>query len=184
MHGTSVCDIALRVDDATSAIERARGLGAEVMETNERKDELKIPAIRGVGGGILRFIDAATGLANWREVDFRPVETPASETGVGLEKIDHLAQTMKYEEMLTWTLFYTSILELEKVSMVDVIDPSGLVRSRAIQNLAGNLRVTLNGAENQNTLAGQFIDRTQAEVHSWMSDMSNNKEDCSHEDVQ
>ena len=130
------------------------------METNERKDELKIPAIRGVGGGILRFIDAATGLANWREVDFRPVETPASETGVGLEKIDHLAQTMKYEEMLTWTLFYISILELEKVSMVDVIDPSGLVRSRAIQNLAGNLRVTLNGAENQNTLAGQFIDRT------------------------
>ena len=113
-----------------------------------------------MGGGILRFIDAATGLANWREVDFRPVETPASATGVGLETIDHLAQTMKYEEMLTWTLFYTSILELEKVSMVDVIDPSGLVRSRAIQNPAGDLRVTLNGAENQNTLAGQFIDRT------------------------
>jgi len=160
VHGTSVCDIALRVDDATSAIERARGLGAEVMETNERKDELKIPAIRGVGGGILRFIDAATGLANWREVDFRPVEPPTSATGVGLETIDHLAQTMKYEEMLTWTLFYTSILELEKVSMVDVIDPSGLVRSRAIQNPTGDLRVTLNGAENQNTLAGQFIDRT------------------------
>ena len=44
--------------------------------------------------------------------------------------------------------------------MVDVIDPSGLVRSRAIQNPAGDLRVTLNGAENQNTLAGQFIDLT------------------------
>jgi len=64
VHGTSVCDIALRVDDATLVIERARGLGAEVIETKEGRDELKIPAIRGVGGGIPRFIDAATGLAN------------------------------------------------------------------------------------------------------------------------
>jgi 4-hydroxyphenylpyruvate dioxygenase len=46
------------------------------------------------------------------------------------------------------------------VPMVDVVDPGGLVRSRAIQNDSGDLRVTLNGAENQNTLAGHFIDRT------------------------
>ena len=61
---------------------------------------------------------------------------------------------MKNEEMLTWTLFYTSLIELEKISMVDVVDPGFLVRTRAIQNPAGNLRVTMNGAENQNTLAG------------------------------
>ena len=67
---------------------------------------------------------------------------------------------MKYEDMLTWTLFYTSILDAGKVSMVDVVDPGGLVRSRAIQNVSGDLRITLNGAENLNTLAGQFIDRT------------------------
>ena len=160
LHGTSVCDIALRVDDATSVIERARGLGAEVMEEKEGRDELKIPVIWGVGGGVIRFIDAATGLANWREVDFRPVETQSSATGLGLETIDHLAQTMNYEEMLTSTLCYTSILELKRVSMVDVIDPGGLVRSWTIQNPASDLRVTLNGAENQNTLAGQFIART------------------------
>ena len=44
--------------------------------------------------------------------------------------------------------------------MVDVVDPGGLVRSRAIQNVSGDLRITLNGAENLHTLAGQFIDRT------------------------
>jgi 4-hydroxyphenylpyruvate dioxygenase len=67
---------------------------------------------------------------------------------------------MKYEEMLTWTLFYTSILDVDQVAMVDVVDPGGLVRSRAIQNKTGDLRVTLNGAENQNTLAGRFISQT------------------------
>ena len=109
---------------------------------------------------MLRFVDDASGLTNWSNVDFRPVEAVSTETGVGLEKIDHLAQTMKYEDMLTWTLFYTSILDAGKVSMVDVVDPGGLVRSRAIQNVSGDLRITLNGAENLNTLAGQFIDRT------------------------
>ena len=159
-HGTSVCDIAFRVDDAASTIERARLLGAEIVTTPAGRGELAIPAIKGVGGGILRFVDDASGLTNWSNVDFRPVEAVSTETGVGLEKIDHLAQTMKYEDMLTWTLFYTSILDAGKVSMVDVVDPGGLVRSRAIQNVSGDLRITLNGAENLNTLAGQFIDRT------------------------
>lgn len=160
VHGTSVCDIAIKVDAAAAVIDRARSLGADIVETTQGEDELKIPAIRSVGGGLLRFVDDASGLANWWEVDFRAIDAPEPATGVGLQKIDHLAQTMKYEEMLTWTLFYTSILEVEKVSMVDVVDPGGLVRSRAIQNVSGDLRVTLNGAENQNTLAGQFIDRT------------------------
>ena len=159
-HGTSVCDIAFRVDDAASTIERARLLGAEIVTTPASRGELAIPAIKGVGGGMLRFVDDASGLTNWSNVDFRPVEAVSTETGVGLEKIDHLAQTMKYEDMLTWTLFYTSILDAGKVSMVDVVDPGGLVRSRAIQNVSGDLRITLNGAENLNTLAGQFIDRT------------------------
>ena len=67
---------------------------------------------------------------------------------------------MKYEEMLTWALFYTSIFDTSKVPMVDVVDPAGLVRSRAIQNADGSLRITLNGAESQDTLAGRFISET------------------------
>jgi 4-hydroxyphenylpyruvate dioxygenase len=67
---------------------------------------------------------------------------------------------MKYEEMLTWALFYTSIFDTSKVPMVDVVDPAGLVRSRAIQNDDGSLRITLNGAESQDTLAGRFISET------------------------
>ena len=159
-HGTSVCDIALRVDDAARTVERASMLGAETVMTPAGKGELSIPAIRGVGGGMVRFIDQESDLAGLWTIDFTPAADGEALPDVGLQRVDHLAQTMKYEEMLTWTLFYTSILEAEKVPMVDVVDPGGLVRSRAIQNDSGDLRVTLNGAENQNTLAGNFIERT------------------------
>ena len=158
-HGTSVCDIALRVDDAARTEERASMLGAETVMTPAGKGELSIPAIRGVGGGMVRFIDQESDLAGLWTIDFTPAADGEALPDVGLQRVDHLAQTMKYEEMLTWTLFYTSILEAEKVPMVDVVDPGGLVRSRAIQNDSGDLRVTLNGAENQNTLAGHFIER-------------------------
>ena len=64
---------------------------------------------------------------------------------------------MNYEEMLTWLLFYTSIFETEKSPMVDVVDPAGLARSQVIENAAGSLRITLNGAEKRRTLAGHFL---------------------------
>ena len=41
----------------------------------------------------------------------------------GVHRIDHIAQTMGYDEMLSWTQFYTSIFSMAKSSMVDVIDP-------------------------------------------------------------
>ena len=44
--------------------------------------------------------------------------------------------------------------------MVDVVDPSGLVRSQVIENASGSLRLTLNGAESHRTLAGRFIAET------------------------
>ena len=78
----------------------------------------------------------------------------------GLTRIDHVGQTMNYEEMPTWLLFYTSIFRTTKTPMVDVIDPAGLVRSQVIESAGRRFRLTLNGAENRRTLAGHFIAET------------------------
>ena len=78
----------------------------------------------------------------------------------GCLRTDHIAQTMDYDQMLTWVLFYRSIFEVRKSPMVDVLDPAGLVRSQAIENASGSLRLTLNGAENKRTLAGHFVAST------------------------
>jgi 4-hydroxyphenylpyruvate dioxygenase len=159
-HGTSVCDIGLRVSNARATVERAVALDADVFSQSVGPGELKIPAIRGVGGGVMHFIDGASDLARVWDIEFRPVPAPVGANDAGLVAIDHVAQTMNYEEMLTWILFYTSIFEVHKTSMVDVVDPAGLVRSQVIENDDGSLRLTLNGAENHRTLAGHFIAET------------------------
>ena len=88
-------------------------------------------------------------------MEFEGADAPHD--GAGLKHIDHLAQTMSYDEMLSWTLFYSSIFDMAKAPMVDVVDPDGLVRSQAVEAEGGALRITLNGAETHRTFAGRFL---------------------------
>ncbi|UUP15729.1 bifunctional sugar phosphate isomerase/epimerase/4-hydroxyphenylpyruvate dioxygenase family protein [Nitratireductor thuwali] len=157
VHGTSAYALGLKVDDVGPTVARARALGAETFEQAPGPGELTVPAIRGVGGGIIYFIDGQSNLGKIWEIEFDPVGVEPDGMAVGLTAVDHVAQTVAYEEMLSWVLFYTSIFRTEKKPMVDIVDSAGLVRSQAVANEDGTLRLTLNGAENRRTLAGHFI---------------------------
>ncbi|RDE10141.1 bifunctional sugar phosphate isomerase/epimerase/4-hydroxyphenylpyruvate dioxygenase family protein [Pelagibacterium lacus] len=156
MHGTTVCDIGLRVEDAGAPVARARALGAEPFEQPLGPGELQIPAIRGVGGGLMHFIDGKTELARVWETEFHIAPGTAG-PDTGLSHIDHVGQTMNYEELLSWLLFYTTLFETRKTPMLDIVDPAGLVRSQVIENDAGTIRFTLNAADQRSTLAGRFV---------------------------
>ncbi len=155
MHGTTVCDIGLSVDNANATVKRASHLGTKPFKQPIGPGELDLPAIRGLGGSVLHFLDEATGLDKVWEVEF---DAGSNVSGnAGLKRIDHLAQTMSYDEMLSWALFYTTLFDMQKSPMVDVVDPDGLVRSQAMESRDGAFRITLNGAETHRTLAGNFL---------------------------
>lgn len=155
-RGMCVCDVGLRVDSAKDTVIRANALGIEAFAQPIGPGEMEIPAIRGLEGSILHFIDEKSDLARVWDVEFVPVDK-ADVVDAGLRGIDHLAQTMSYEDMLSWTLFYTTIFDMGKSPMFDVIDPDGLVRSQVVSTPKNSLRVTLNGAETHRTLAGDFL---------------------------
>ena len=56
-HGSSVCAIALRVDDASATIERAVKLLDQPFRQAVGPGELEIPAVRGLGGSLLYFVE-------------------------------------------------------------------------------------------------------------------------------
>lgn len=160
VHGASAYAMALLVEDAAAAMARAIALGAEPFSQPVPPGEVDVPAIRGVGGALIYLLDNKTDLGRIWEIDFESADDLDPPVPALLLAVDHVAQTVAYEEMLTWLLFYTSIFETEKSPMVDIIDPSGVVRSQVIQNHNGTLRITMNGAENRRTLAGHFIAET------------------------
>jgi len=157
LRGTSVYALALKVEDARATVERAKALLAVPFSQSVGPDELEIPAIRGIGGGLVYFIDGKSELARLWDVDFLPADDAAPTRQAGLTRIDHVGQSMDYGEMLTWQLFYTSIFDTRKTPMVDVIDPAGVVRSQVIESGDGGIRLILNGTDNSRTLAGRFI---------------------------
>lgn len=157
VHGTSAYAVALRVDDAKAAQERAVRLGADAFSQPAGPGELDIPAIVDVGGGLVYFVDDKSDLGKLWEIDFAPIAQGAEPKSTGLSSIDHIAQTVKADEFLSWLLFYMSNFDMAKAAQVDVVDPAGLIRSQAIAGPDGRFRVTLNGAENRRTLAGHFM---------------------------
>lgn len=159
-HGASVCAIALRVADAQAATERAKALLDVPHAGAIGPGELDIPAVRGLGGSLLYFLDKASALGRWSEVDF--VATGESGTAAGLLCVDHISQSMQYEEMLTWLLFYSSLFDTTKTPSQAVIDPGGVVQSQVIESgldggVGHGLRLILNGSQSHRTLSARFI---------------------------
>ena len=86
VHGTSVCAIGLRVEDARATVARARALGAEPFEQAVGPGELRIPAIRGVGGGIVYFIDDRSELGAVWDIEFVAAAETESLVATGLTR--------------------------------------------------------------------------------------------------
>ena len=155
-HGTSVCAIALKVDDAGAALDRAERLLDQPFRQAVGPGELEIPCVRGLGGSLIYFVDAKHGLDRLWDVDFaRADAAPAADAG--LVAVDHISQSMQYEEMLTWLLFYTSLFDLAKTPQQDVIDPGGLVKSQVVESADGALRIALNASQSSRTLSSRFL---------------------------
>ncbi|WP_296710088.1 sugar phosphate isomerase/epimerase and 4-hydroxyphenylpyruvate domain-containing protein [Rhodoblastus sp.] len=156
-HGPSVCAVGLAVDDAKAVAKRAESLMAEPFMQAVVQGELEIPAIRGIGGSLIYFIDDKSNLKDLWSVDFH-AEPEAAGQGAMVRQIDHMSYSTEYDEMLSWILFFTSIFNVDKLPGQDIADPVGLIRSQVVQTTDGALRLALNGAQSMRTLAGRFIE--------------------------
>ncbi|WP_046868128.1 bifunctional sugar phosphate isomerase/epimerase/4-hydroxyphenylpyruvate dioxygenase family protein [Microvirga massiliensis] len=156
-HGPSVCAMTLRVDDAPATIERAVKLLDQPFRQAVGPGELDIPAVRGLGGSLIYFVDHKSGLDRLWDADFEPVTEGGDFTSVGLTAYDHLSQSMHYEEMLTWLLFYVALLDVQKTPVQNVIDPGGVVQSQVVETDDGAFRLALNASQSRHTQSSRFL---------------------------
>lgn len=156
-HGPSVCDMGIRVSDAAQTVARATALKTPKFSQPVGAGELDIPAINGVGASVVHFIDEKSDLHRVWDIEFDAAPRARAVPPAGLRRIDHVAQTMRYQEMQSWLTYYTTTFEMEKSAVVDVADPSGLILSQAIASPEGDVRLNLNGAGERHTFAGAFL---------------------------
>ena len=144
-HGPSVCAIGLMVESAAATLDRAEKLRDTPFRQKVGPGELEIQAVRGMGGSLLYFLDPSSKLSEKNGAD------------AGLTVIDHISQSMHYEDMLSWLLFYNSLLEVQKTPQVDINDPGGVVRSQVVETTDGTLRIALNASQSTRTQSSRFL---------------------------
>ncbi len=155
IHGGSVCAIGLSTDNPQAVLDRAAMLDISRFEQPVGPDEWQIPAIRGVGGSLFYLVDAANSQAMWRDEfpDAASGRTPRKD----LTRVDHIAQTMQYDEFLSWGLYYSALFGFSRTPQLEIADPMGIVYSQATESLDRSVRFTLNGSMATNALSTRFI---------------------------
>jgi 4-hydroxyphenylpyruvate dioxygenase len=151
-HGSGVCAIGLEIADVSTMMNRAEAIQAAAFRQPVGPGELTIPAIRGVGGSLLYFLEPKS--SNW-DVDFLPIES-GPDSGI-LRSIDHISQSMRFEEMLSWEQFYTALFEVNRSPQLEIADPLGLVKSQVLQSRDGSLRLVLNASTASQTMSSRFL---------------------------
>jgi len=156
-HGPSVCALGLKVADAAATLDRAEKLRDTPFRQKVGPGELEVPAVRGMGGSLVYFVDRQSPLGQVWDIEFVPIEAAGKNNPAGLTAVDHISQSMQYDEMLSWLLFYTSLLDVQKTPQLDITDPGGIVRSQVVQTADGALRIALNASQSQHTQSSRFL---------------------------
>lgn len=144
-HGPCACGLAFRVRDAHDAYRRALQLGAQPVDIPTGPMELRLPAIRGIGGAPLYLISRYADGASIYDIDF---EFVAGQTrrprGIGLVGIDHLTHNVYRGRMDHWAGFYERYFNFRELRHFDIHgQQTGLV-SRAMVAPDGMIRIPLN----------------------------------------
>ena len=156
IHGASVCAIGVSTENVPATLRRAEGLQISRFSQLNPPGELELPAVLGVGGSLLYFMEAGSEDDVWN-AEFRGESLPAATPGAGLMRVDHIAQTMQYDEMLSWLLYYHALFDVAKLPIAHIADPLGLVQTQAIESPDGGFRVTLNASASLQTLSARFL---------------------------
>jgi 4-hydroxyphenylpyruvate dioxygenase len=157
VHGASVCALGLRVVDVPAALARAEQLAIPRFSQAVGADELQIPSVKGVGGSLIYFIEDGAEADVWRHEFTHAAAADRPTRSLLLERTDHIAQTMQYEEFLSWLLYYVVLLNVSKTPQIEIADTLGLVQSQAVESPDHSLRITLNGSMGAQTLSARFL---------------------------
>lgn len=155
--GTRLAAIGLESPDPAGAARRAEALLAPVLPRRRAPQDVPLDAVAAPDGTELFF--CATGrpeLPDWR-ADFENTGVPPAQAGI--RGIDHLALTQPWHHFDEAALFHRGVLGLHAQESVDVADPYGLMRSRAVTNADGSVRIalTVGAAPMDDTVHAQHI---------------------------
>lgn len=149
-HGPSACGMAFRVRNAQKAYARALELGAQAIDIPTGPMELRLPAIKGIGGAPLYLIDRFEDGKSIYDIDFEFLpDVDLHPKGFGLKFIDHLTHNVYRGRMDFWASFYERLFNFKEIRYFDIKGEYTGLASRAMTAPDGLIRIPLNEESKQ-----------------------------------
>jgi len=144
-HGPSACGMAFRVKNARVAYDEAIARGAEPVETRTGAMELRLPAIRGIGGAMIYLVDRYGDALSIYDIDFDYLPgVDRNPVGAGFKIIDHLTHNVYGGRMAHWGSFYERVFNFREIRYFDIKGEYTGLTSRAMTAPDGKIRIPLN----------------------------------------
>ena len=144
-HGPSACGMAFRVKNARVAYDEAIARGAEPVETRTGPMELRLPAIRGIGGAMIYLVDRYGDALSIYDIDFDYLPgVDRNAVGAGFKIIDHLTHNVYGGRMAHWGGFYERVFNFREIRYFDIKGEYTGLTSRAMTAPDGKIRIPLN----------------------------------------
>ena len=157
-HGPCVPSMAFRVADAAHAFAHAIANGAKAVTDAHGALTLNVPAIEGIGGSLIYFVDNYEDSASAYDADFEWLsDRGARPAGSGLFFIDHLTHNVQRGRMDVWFDFYKRIFNFRQIRFFDIEGRHTGLTSRALTSPDGRIRIPLNESADDQSQIEEYL---------------------------
>jgi 4-hydroxyphenylpyruvate dioxygenase len=157
-HGPCAPSMAFRVVDALQAYQRAVALGAEPADIAPEQKTLDVPAIKGIGGSLLYFVDRYSAKGSAYDIEFEWLdERNPHPVGAGLFYLDHLTHNVHRGRMDVWTGFYKRLFNFRQIRFFDIEGRASGLFSRALTSPDGKIRIPINEDAGQSGQIEEYL---------------------------
>ncbi len=139
-HGPCAPSMGWRVVDAQQAYDHAVSKGAEPYDGADKT--MNVPAIKGIGGSLIYFIDQYYDTSPYNE-EFAWIKE-SKPRGEGFYYLDHLTHNVYRGNMDKWFKFYGDLFNFREIRFFDIQGKFTGLYSRALTSPCGRIRIPIN----------------------------------------
>ena len=161
-HGPCAPAMAWRVVDAQHALKCATDYGAE--EYTGPGKSLDVPAVVGIGGSLLYFVEDYDQGRSAYEAEFEWLgERDPQPEGAGFHYLDHLTHNVMRGNMDTWYRFYAEAFNFKEIRFFDIEGKLTGLTSRALTSPCGKIRIPINESSDDHSQIEEYLKQYKGE---------------------
>ncbi len=157
-HGPCLSSMGWLVENAIEAQKIAVERGATAATHHDFfKDGKPVPAIMGIGGSIIYFVETSSTSCLFKDFGFESLSKPDLVEEKGFLRIDHMTNNVERGEMEKWSDFYKDIFAFTEIRYFDIKGAKTGLISYALASPDGSFCIPINEGTEAKSQINEYL---------------------------